>query len=677
MSALQPLHLSWKIIAAFLMGYQWLEVDRIQRTLHVVPPKQGDVRAVENQMLPIYVTGLAKLLLTLPEFGVRPGSDQQIDLEAAELGKVALRSIWEGALNGEDRCAEAFGWMRTCGTGFLNLGWNPKLGRTMKEWKVNGEIRTESSLKADYGDFTEEDGIIDGAYWEQPTATKDMGWERIELQEGEHELTAISPFCVYPDPMATHLDNARWVIIVKALSIDELVEHYGSKAKGIQPETSELYASPNEKEFMDLFMSSLNVNAEGQKKQEGTEPQYILVKQMQMRPNRAKGEKKGRIVTIAGDRMLDNIENPFDYGDFTLFMMREIPMPGQFWGRAIAEQQIPIQTLLNQEISQVAENHRKFAKYDWLIPKGSRMAKPSNRPSSHYYTPYGGVEPKVIVPPSLPASIFQEIASHRAQLVNVGMIHEVTLEARPPGGVTSGIGISNLQEQDEMRMTPTTREINGALLKVAKAVLINTRDFYKEPRMLKEFSEDRITKVRSFKGEDLGKDFDVIIEQRDAFPRSPTAKRQTILAYYQMGILGPQQDRRTTRHVRRLLQLGDEPIGFSVDEISEEEALSENRMLESDEMPEVNMYQDDAIHIEMHRVFILGGKFKSLPPKIQQNTMAHVKAHGDKLTMMYGPTIQEQAAQQMMGGMAGAGQQQNPGGGPTQAPPGQEEVPEF
>ena len=644
-SQLQPQHLAWKLNLAFLVGFQWTDVDITRKTLEVLPPKPGDVRLVNNKILPVYNTKLAKLLQILPNFMVRPASDQPEDMEAASMGTTLLRHLNDNILDTRSKIRKALSWALSTGSGFLNLTYNPQLGPKATAWRDNGVPRSDELMKRIYGDFEYENGQVMGAAWDEPQPAEALGWERREIARGEQELEVISPFSVYPDPMAEDLDSARWIIIVRAVAKSDLLEMYGSQARYVQPESSGLYGSSVEKEMMDLFLNSRNILSEQSQRQEHDKSDYVLVKQMQRRPDLSKGEKKGRIITIAGGRVLSDIENPYKHNDFTLFMFREINMPGQFWGRALIEQMIPIQKCINKRISQIVENGDKFAKYDWVVHRKANMPRPSNRPGVHKWS--GPVEPKVITPTSLPAHIWNELQYHDEGIMNVSGIREVTIQGRPPGGVESGRAIGYLQEQDEMRMSPTTEEMNVQILKMAKYQLMNAQQFYNTQRVLRVFSEDRVSKTVSFRGADLKNNFDVIIEQRSPFPRSQYAKQEMILAFFQSGIMGNPQDPRVQRHARRLLELGEESIGFNVDQLSEEEAMSENTLLEKGQPVPTISHQDHAIHQEVHRSLILSGKFKTLPEEVQQMIFAHVDEHGKWLERFFTPSPEEQQQAQM------------------------------
>lgn len=667
-SALQSIHLSWKLHIAGLVGFQRATISGvIHKHLTIDPPKPGDVRSTDNQLWPIHKTTLAKLLQVVPEFGVRPASGEDADIQAADLSKRLLKHLHDNVLELRKRLRECYPWMLSCGTGFLNHWWNPDLGRQRDAWRIDGQIQSDEKMREQYGEFEYGAGHVYGPAWEQPQPIEGLGWERTALAEGEQELSVESPFSVYPDPMATNLSNAQFVLIVKAMSLNELYEQFGNQAKYVRPEGQDLYASSIEKEMMDLFLSSQNVIGDQVRKVESTKSEYALVKQLQTRPNLRKGEKVGRIITMAGGRILSDKPNPYKHKDFTLFMFRENIMPGQFWGRATLEQNMPQQRTRNNLLSQMLENFRKFGHYDWLIPINSKMKRPSNRPGVHRYNVVGGREPKVISPPAFPTLGFNLLQLNADAMINTSGIHEVTLQAKPPGGVTSGTAIRSLQRQDEMRMSGTTEEINDELIRMAKYELMNAQQFYTETRIMRAFSEGRATKVQSFKGEDLKNSFDVIIEQRDIFPRDPVERAQMILQFYQLGVYGIQGDPKVLRHVREQLHLGPQAVGFSVEQQSEDEAVGENTMLERGEMPEVNSWQDHGIHIEVHRSLILSGKFKQFPPELKQMISAHADEHGRWLEMMFTPTPEEemQAAMQQQ---AEAEMQQPKVRGPVQKP---------
>jgi hypothetical protein len=399
---------TWFLNLAFNQGEQWVAHDG--RGLYHPRTRKGQVRLTDNRVRPIVRSEVARLSKERPGWAATPDGLGDDAVNSALTATRLLEYAYDH-LNFQPRRREAITWSRICGAGFIKTCWDPTRGEGAEVLVYPQEVAvpapdpsaepimaphpqagqavlhpvTQRVLKP--GDLPEIESTLE---------TKTVGG-------GDVSLAVRSPFDIFPDPLATSLDDARWIIDEAVRSPEYVKEHYGVEVK------------PDAPTMVGIVESGFHGAAvEGEGDQVG-------VKVYELWEPRSKGNPQGRRLVFTQQKVL--YEGPNEYKRIPYTMFPGIIVPGRFWPDAVVTDLRPIQARWNKLLSQFAENLSKFGNPAMLIDALAQV-KYTGVPGEKIKANFGGPVPPVqyLNPPSVPGyafnfaqiveGAFQEIAGH-------------------------------------------------------------------------------------------------------------------------------------------------------------------------------------------------------------------------------------------------------------------------
>lgn len=302
--------------------------------------------------------------------------------------------------------------------------------------------------------------------------------DRRTSADGDVTPIPVSPFNLFPDPLATSVEDAEYLIYANYIHVNVLKEKYPSKAKwiyGSDVNYSELVNDRNEN-------ASLN--------------NQVLVLEMWCRDyttfdDKETGEKKrkypkGRVITVAPelDLVLEDKQNPYNTGRFPFFLFKDIDVPFQFWGEGEVKWLMSPQREINDLYNQVIDNAKHTANMQWIIDKNAGIPKGelTNRPGL-IIRKNPGSEVRRDGPPAMPMYVSEMIERLKNDVEVVSGIHDVT-RGQTPSGIQSASAIMALQEaaQTRIRLKVTLHE--NALGELGTEWLERIKQFWKFNRLV-------------------------------------------------------------------------------------------------------------------------------------------------------------------------------------------------
>lgn len=583
--ARQRYEADWFLDLAFFEGHQWLAWDGARLFRPAMPA--GRLTLTDNRIQPIVRTEVAKLTKSRPGWLCTPRTADEQAVQHALTGERLLEWGYDH-LDFAYHRREAVTWARVTGAGFVKATWDPTLGPAV-EIMVDDQgkpLRDEKTRRL------------------RRRAPGDQA-KSLKLGSGDVCLSTRAPFDIYPDPLATGMNDLRWLIDEAVRAPEYVKDRYG---KDVAPD------APAQVGVVQSRFPSGGASS-GEK---------VGVRVWEMWEAPTPKSPGGRHVVWAGGQLLLDEQNV--YGQIPYVMFPGITIPGRFWPGSITTQLRPVQARRNKLLSQVSENVARFANPSLLIDSMSNIVYTGAVGEQIRYQSGIGEKPSYMQPPQMSADTFRMLQETEASLREISGQSEVSNGA-VPAGVTAASAITLLQEQDATRIAPDVESMEDALSEVGQLVLSMMARFYKNERMTVIVGEDGVIDLEAFRGGEQFRVPDVKVEAGSTFPRSLAAKqaaiRDTLNLMLQYGVpISPDTMGRTLRDMG--VGALDKIVGsFSAD--AAQVAREHLDFLQGVD-PVVNPLVDNsAIHLEGHKDFAKSARFRALPPARQLVLMQHIQ----------------------------------------------------
>ncbi len=541
-------------------------------------------RNVYNHIAPIVETRLAKLARVRPIMSVRAGSGDDKDLKTARICSDVLNSTCNRS--GLDRIiAKVTLWSETLGTGFYKVCWNGDKGKVL--------------------------GTVDGT----------------SVSEGDVEIFAVSPYEIFPESLfKSELSEQKSIIHARAVNVDDIESLYGVKIPG---------------EEIDVF--SLEKNKSGisaGRISSKVAPNCALVIEKFEMP--CKRFPNGRIITVAGDKLLGITTLPYKNGEdgkreFPFIKQDSISVAGMFFGSSVVERIIPLQRAYNAVKNRKHEFLNRVSMGVITVEDGSidvdELCEDGLQPGKILVYRQGSNPPKMMATESVPLDFSYEEERLTNEFITISGTSEISRNSTLPTNVTSGVAIQQLIEQDETRLATTAENIKRAIKNVAKQILRLFKQFATQKRLMRIAGDNQKNEIFYFSASDLTSD-DVVFDTENELSNTPAQKKSAVLELLNTGLLSDGDGNISQRTKAKILQI----LGYgSLDNVQDltrlhiSKAQSENLDMDNG-LLEVEEFDDHDLHIIEHTRFLLSGELNMLKnkDKAKQNIIKHLNEHKQK-----------------------------------------------
>lgn len=642
-----PFELQWRLNAEFLAGNQYLDIDPSSLSIQEIPKIYwSQEREVFNQIATIYETRVAQLSRTIPILKVRPASQDEGDIGAARVSSSLLNATWEDEnvdIVWDDLCAIA----EETGTALVKTVWNKDKGATMFKYMQEKEAQPNVDSNGDTAQVVE---------------MLEHDQEEIEIKEGDIEVTVVSPYEFFPDNNnSPSLERCHSVIHAKAMHVKDIEEIYGIAVK------------PEKVDIMTMQQSQSGLGGLGYSvggfrgKTAGLE-NYAVVKEYYERPS--KKYPNGRLLIVASKQALHIGELPYMVGkgdtrDFPFALARSIKKTNQFWGISVIERLIPIQRRYNALRNRKAEYLNLVAIGQWMVPEGGLVddMELSHDPGLVIEYRQGVGKPEPVQFPNLPASFENEVGTLLSEFTAISGVSELSRYSQAPSGVKSGVALSIANEQDNTRVSSTAMNLGHCVRTMGKQWLRMYKQFAQEPRLLRVAGRERDVEIMYWNASMLKSD-DVLIENSSALAETPAQRKQMVFDMLSAGLFAKEEVSTLTDATRQkifdMLEYGDwEGSMMEIRRLQEQKAKRENMKLKQGEVIELNDYDDDELHIEMHDRMRMTAEYDDLirTPEgqaIDELVRFHIEMHKERIAQRQMQQLQQQM---MLQGMSQSGSQ--------------------
>lgn len=262
-------------------------------------------------------------------------------------------------------------------------------------------------------------------------------------------------------------------------------------------------------------------------------------------------------------------ESEYEYDEFPFFFLQWSQQPLGFWGTGIAYEltgsQVEINRLLWAQQRALMIHGKPLV---FVQQTKGNMANPnlmSNRGME--IIPYGtGDRPTVVVPNVITPESMQQIDRIIQRAYEQIGISQLDVQAMPPSGLQSGVGIREASDVSQSRLTPFSQEYEAMHLWLAKWFIRLGKEIHREnPKWSVVASRDRWTVERvPWKEIDMDMDdFSIEIQPSSELPFLPSGRKDFIIDMINAGMINPVEG-------KRMLQMADVDREMASDRAFEE-----------------------------------------------------------------------------------------------------------
>lgn len=608
----------WMTNIAYVLGYDGIAFNATTRQFQPINNVGSYLRKNRlhvNKILPAMQNRLARLCKNPPRYDVRPDSNDADAKEDARFSLQVLESMWEKLSLNQKRIL-LYMWTQECGHAYVKICWDPTEGQLMVDPET-GERGFEGDVRADI----------------------------------------VSPFEIFPDPMAKTFDDVKksWLIQCKVRKLDYFHQQYPKKGHLVKEEGVWLLSAQYESRINSL-------NTRGPSQGGTTDMMKNCAIEMIKYEAPSVDYPNGRMIVGANGILLEDKELPI--GEIPFAKFDDIPIGGKYYSEAIVTHARPLQDQYNETIRRRAEWTKKLLAGKYVAWRGSNLQQESLNDVSGevlMVTPVPNAlnagAPMPLQVPMIPQYAYQETTELEQQFDICFGISDVSKGTLPSASIPA-IGMQLLTEQDDTRIGVMTEMNEHAWARVGSLILKYVQKYWVLPRKLKFAGKSLAYTVKDVAGENV-RNTDVIVIRGSTLPGSKTLKRQDILSAWQNGLLGTPNDPKVQEKVLGMIEFGDvndlwEDFGLDKAQIARGfDAMESGQPVQADEDDNHPMWIQEIARYKK------GDKWDSLDPTIKALFEDARQQHIDfilKLSNALPPTPEEQMAMQPPVPMAGAGE---------------------
>lgn len=600
----------WMTNIAYTLGYSGVTFNTLTRSFQPIARMSSGMKRDKlhvNKILPTLQNRLAKLCKNPPKFDIRPESNDTEDKEAARLSEQVLLSLWQKLSMDEKRIVLGM-WVQECGHAYVKISWDPTLGNGVTD-PLSGEFMFEGDVRGEI----------------------------------------VSPFEIFPDPLAMSFDDIRqsWLIQAKVRKLDYFKTQYPERGAAVREEDVWLLSAQYQSRI-----NSMNTRSGSDSNEQGTKNCAIELIKYEAR---SKEHPNGRMIVTANGILLEDKELPV--GEIPFRKFDDVVIGGKYYSESTVTHLRPIQDQYNAVIRRRAEWTKKLLAGKYSAAKGSGLQQEAMNDGTEivYYqtvptAPNGG-QPTAIQVPNIPQWAYNEEESLDKQFNEISGISDISKGILPSASIPA-LGMQILQEADESRVGITTTQHEQAWAGVASLILKYVERFYVTPRKLKISGKNLQYTVKTVQGQEIRGNTDVAVVPGSTLPKSQALQRQDLQNAFDHGYLGPPQDPEVLQKTLGLMEFGDVQgmwEDFGLDSHQIKKGIDE---LEKGEYPPISEFDNHAMWLRELNRYRKGDKFESLSPEIRALFLTQMEERLQQVLELSGQVPPPVSDEEVQGKMA-------------------------
>ncbi len=579
----------WELNMNFLTGNQYCFIDKNGEMATDDKSFYWQNREVFNHIAPLVESRIAKFSKLEPIIAVKPRSNDDKDYDNAFVMEKLIKNAFERA-NLLKTVKKVTTWSETCGTGFYKVIWNENGGNKV--------------------------GVFEGR----------------NVFEGDPEIIPVSPFEIFPDNLYTEeLQDLSSIIHAKAVPVSIIKEKYGVDVAGNDVSVYNLSIKNSSLLSSEQVKTVINNSAIVIEKYEKPSVEF----------------PKGRLITIAGDKLLYYGELPY-YNDeqatyFYPFVKQESQnSAGNFFGSSIIERLIPVQRAYNAVKNRKHEFMNRLSMGIMNVEDGSidveELAEDGLSPGKILVYRQGSTPPEMMEGISMPTEFNEEEDKLLNEFVVISGVSDVS-SSKNNANLSSGSALQMLIEQDNERLVPVAERIRNCCLEIARQVISLYTVFLVGVRAIKY--KDGFDKIRiCYIDKNKVNAEEIYMERENELLMTSMQKKDITFKLLETGLLNDENGViREEIKEKLLISLGYKDLDYQkgLSTLQMEKAQYENGLLREKELP-VEEIDNHEIHVEEHTRYVLS-EYSELSETQKQNVFKHVREHKQAIKQIKGESI--------------------------------------
>jgi len=341
------------------------------------------------------------------------------------------------------------------------------------------------------------------------TAVSFLPWDSVDKNV---KAIMVSPFNIFPDPLATTVDDAEHMIYASYRNAERLRRKFPMKASLLQG------GSINYSELVHDNNKGSNVNNQ------------VLVIEVWTRDYETfeedtEGTRKqkypnGRVIVICPELglVLSDKPNPYKDGKFPFLLMKDYDIPGKFWGNGEVAQLMSPQKNMNELNNAILDSAKLTANSPWIIDKNSGVGygKITSR-QGLVIRKNPGSEVRREQPAMMPNYVLNTVQTYKEDMEQISGVFD-SLKGNSETGVYTAQGILALQEAGQARIRLKVKLMESFLGEMATMWYSRMKQFWQDSRWIRIIKADGSYDFTEFTREAFGQDYDIKIMAGSTMP---------------------------------------------------------------------------------------------------------------------------------------------------------------
>ena len=343
---------------------------------------------------------------------------------------------------------------------------------------------------------------------------------------------------------------------------------------------------------------------------------------------------EGVMALIAAGKLVYYDRLPFSRLPLTIFRAKEAA--GQFFGKSVIEELIPLQRAYNGCKNKIHDYITTLAANSFLVEEGSidveAMEENGTAPGTPVVYKKGYSAPVPLRHESMPGEIYAECEQLARDMEYTAGVSQLMVVGSMSAGITSGRAINSLREIDSTRMALAADNMRAGAIETAKVWLEIYKEHASGSMVLSVAGTNDFGSVLTWCADDINS-YDVYFDTENELKYSPESQKEAFLAAYNMGLFTDENGKIPERFKLRaaeLMRIGEYGSLMNETDLQMKRAKRENSLLLTGKVPEISEFDNDDVHIEEHRRFALQLRFDALKakrPDLAGAFSEHIHAH--------------------------------------------------